>query len=274
MPIANNFNPEIIFVAENTYPALPKPCIESNAHVHHCAQLSIILSGEIHYTVSGETHYLTKGDVILLKPNTTHGTVVPAQIKCSDLHIGLNMPHLFDHFPNNAIMKLTKEPEAFLDCALEIAYERRQHRIGYPLMLKALTMRLLVLLHREITDEIPLECSDNDTCTSTEKKEVVDFMTRYISNHYMNDITLDMFSKDMYLSQAYISKLFKEETGTSPINFLIKTRLSKAKSLLENEQLPIKIVAKQVGYDDVYHFSKLFKKYYGLPPSKFHQKSS
>jgi YesN/AraC family two-component response regulator len=71
----------------------------------------------------------------------------------------------------------------------------------------------------------------------------------------------------MYLSPVYISKIFKEETGESPINYLIKIRLEKAKDILLNGNGgSIKSIANQVGYDDVYHFSKLFKKYYGISP--------
>lgn len=84
----------------------------------------------------------------------------------------------------------------------------------------------------------------------------------------MEDISLDKISKNMYLSPVYISKIFKEETGESPINHLIKIRLSKAEELIKENKMPIKAVAKSVGYNDAYHFSKLFKKYYGIPPSK------
>ena len=71
----------------------------------------------------------------------------------------------------------------------------------------------------------------------------------------------------MYLSPAYISKIFKEETGESPINYLIKVRLSKAEDYLKESNFSIKEIAHAVGYEDAYHFSKLFKKYYGYPPS-------
>lgn len=71
----------------------------------------------------------------------------------------------------------------------------------------------------------------------------------------------------MYLSPVYISKIFKEETGESPINYLIKIRLEKARDiLLTSEGGSIKSIANSVGYEDVYHFSKLFKKYYGISP--------
>ena len=71
----------------------------------------------------------------------------------------------------------------------------------------------------------------------------------------------------MYLSPFYISKIFKSETGDTPINRLIDIRLEKAKQLLE-EGGSIQEVAAEVGYEDAYHFSKLFKKHYGVSPSK------
>ena len=69
----------------------------------------------------------------------------------------------------------------------------------------------------------------------------------------------------MYLSPVYISKIFKEETGESPIRYLIKIRLEKA--ILEKENCgSVRNVSLAVGYEDVYYFSKLFKKYYGIAP--------
>ena len=72
----------------------------------------------------------------------------------------------------------------------------------------------------------------------------------------------------MYVSPFYISKVFKSETGDAPIRHLINIRLEKAKELLENGSGDsIQEVAGKVGYDDAYHFSKLFKKKYGISPS-------
>jgi YesN/AraC family two-component response regulator len=90
-----------------------------------------------------------------------------------------------------------------------------------------------------------------------------------MKENYMRSISLDRISKDIYLSPVYLSKIFKEETGESPINYLIKIRLDKAKELLDEGGLSVKVVAKMVGYDDPYYFSKLFKKYHGCAPSKY-----
>ena len=71
----------------------------------------------------------------------------------------------------------------------------------------------------------------------------------------------------MYLSSFYISKIFKSETGDTPINYLISLRMQKARELLDkNPEQSIQTVAMAVGYEDAYHFSKLFKKYFGLSP--------
>ena len=85
----------------------------------------------------------------------------------------------------------------------------------------------------------------------------------------MKNISLDDMSKNMYISSVYISKVFKEKTGESPINYLINLRLEKAKDLLISTESPVKAIAQSVGYSDAYYFSKLFKKYYGNSPCKF-----
>jgi YesN/AraC family two-component response regulator len=63
--------------------------------------------------------------------------------------------------------------------------------------------------------------------------------------------------------------VFKDQTGESPINYLINLRLEKAKNLLVSTESPIKSIAQAVGYKDAYYFSKLFKKYCGHSPCKF-----
>ena len=95
-------------------------------------------------------------------------------------------------------------------------------------------------------------------------------MIRYFNEHYQEKISLDRIARNMYLSTFYLSKIFKSETGDTPINYLIELRMEKARELLEAAPgLSIQNVAEMVGYDDAYHFSKLFKKHYGEPPTKY-----
>ena len=65
----------------------------------------------------------------------------------------------------------------------------------------------------------------------------------------------------MYLSPFYISRLFKNEVGDTPINYLISLRMKEAEQLLlAQPDASVQDIAKSVGYEDAYHFSKVFKK--------------
>ena len=140
-------------------------------------------------------------------------------------------------------------------------------RCGRYIMLKSYLMQMLILLLRERSE--PVRINTGCSFESTSKKYVVDQIVNYFEDHYSEKISLDQIAENMYLSPFYISRIFKRETGDTPIRHLINIRLEKAKELLENGfDGSIQEVAAEVGYDDVYHFSKLFKKRFGMPPSK------
>ena len=100
------------------------------------------------------------------------------------------------------------------------------------------------------------------------KMESINQLVQYICENYSKPLTLETISEKMSMNPIYVSKLFKNIVGVSPIQYLIQVRLQNAKQLLETERiLSISEVAKRVGYDDVCHFSKSFKKHFGYPPS-------
>jgi len=68
------------------------------------------------------------------------------------------------------------------------------------------------------------------------------------------------------LDRSYFGKLFKREIGQSPQTFLITYRMIKATDMLLQTDLPISEIGQQVGYENQMHFSRAFKKYYGLSP--------
>ena len=127
-------------------------------------------------------------------------------------------------------------------------------------------VQMLVLLLRQIYGEEKQE-NHGFVFESRSKGYVVKRIIAYMNENYASHISLDQIAANMYLSPVYISKIFKEETGESPIRYLIKIRLEKAKEILEKENCgSVRNVSLAVGYEDVYYFSKLFKKYYGIAP--------
>ena len=265
---------EMFYVCEKEYKPITSPIIQSTTHVHDHVELSIILTGEAHYIIEGQPFTLKNGEMVLFHPGTTHSVILPSQNSYRDLHIGMThldksliLPHHFNEHPF-LIINYTEEKKRVNELCKALAFESSHYKENYQLMINALVTELLIIIFRLLHTAPTTQTQHLSNLGYPDKRKIVASITNYINENYMNEISLEMFAKDMYLSQVYISKIFKEETGHSPIHFLIKKRLAKAKQLLETEHLPVKVVSSKVGYEDAYHFSKLFKKYYGYPPSK------
>lgn len=93
----------------------------------------------------------------------------------------------------------------------------------------------------------------------------------YISKHYTERITLDRLSQLFSINKFYLQKLFKQHIGLSPNEYLIHTRLNRAKHLLRTTNHSINQVAMDVGFNNIGHFINLFKKYEGSTPNAYRQ---
>jgi len=262
------FNPEILYV-----------CYHQNSkttcqpHTHDFLELSIVISGQAIYYIEKERYLVEKGNVLLLNPNMRHYKEVEEGSSCGLLHIGFR--NIFiegehpDYFPiSNSQIKLQSYRDEFLSLAQKIIAEEKQKLAGYEIILRSLFNQLLIVLMRDLTSKTYVDHGMQLSFESVvEKKQIVNTIINYMAENYMNEISLEKLSENMYLSSVYISKIFKEETGDSPINYLIKLRLSHAYKLLASKQYSVKSVSSKIGYKDAYYFSKQFKKHYGYPPS-------
>lgn len=92
---------------------------------------------------------------------------------------------------------------------------------------------------------------------------------KYIQNHYQEQITLEEVSEVVGLSSSYFSALFKKECGEGFAKYLINIRVDAAKVLLRESNASISAVCKEVGYNDLKHFTATFEKITGLKPSAY-----
>ncbi|MFD2668386.1 helix-turn-helix domain-containing protein [Listeria grayi] len=76
------------------------------------------------------------------------------------------------------------------------------------------------------------------------------------------------------ISQSYLSSIFKKYTQTSPIEYFIQLKIDQACKFMKLTDMKIYEIAKKVGYEDPYYFSRLFKKYMGLSPKVYRKQVS
>lgn len=93
----------------------------------------------------------------------------------------------------------------------------------------------------------------------------------YIAVNYMRDIKIEEIARAVGLNRRYMTKIFRNKTGMTVKEFLVKTRMEKAAKYI-NAGKSVSETAVLSGYADVFNFSKNFKKYYGVSP-KFYNKA-
>lgn len=116
--------------------------------------------------------------------------------------------------------------------------------------------------------------SENDVYVSKSIKSKIAEAKKYIDNHYA-DQALSVFAlaKSVDMSEVYFRKLFKNETGVSPSRYIVSVRLKKAKTLMRDYPFfSIDECALQTGFSSLQYFSRVFKKEYGIVPSKWRNK--
>lgn len=267
-----DFNPTLLFSGKYYMKSSNEP------HAHDSAEIACVLSGEQKFAIEDQVFDVSAGDIIILNPGVVHQTIVTNVEEPALVFFAGFTDFCFKNMPPNSIML----PEGMhmlhtrgqvrqdvIGLCLNMVAERFTHQIGQYFMQKSYLIQLLMLIMRQVL--APLEHNQTSCHFETyHKSYVVNEIRTYLNEHYTEKISLDLIAKNMYLSSAYISKIFKEETGEAPINYLIKLRLEKAREQLENHtESSVKAISTSVGYDDVYYFSKLFKKYYGKSPLNY-----
>lgn len=117
-----------------------------------------------------------------------------------------------------------------------------------------ITQCTLNTMHGSTTGEIPQTIQDVRT---------------YLEEHYTERLSLDHLGQQFNLNPFYLQKQFKRYIGQSPNEYLIYTRMTKAKALLRQTDKSISQIAGMVGVDNLGHFTRQFKKLEGITPHEY-----
>lgn len=249
---------------------------------HDHLEVAFILSGEGRYRFEDGIIPVQEGDLLVINPGVKHQALfcpeaeLPATeffVAALDVHIAGQPENSLPVPGGGHVLHTAGElrQKLFRICA-SMEAENAECRQGRYFMMKAYLMQMILLVVREQC--APVQRPKGRSFESGSRKYIVEQILNYIEDHYSEKISLDQIAENMYLSPFYISKIFKSETGDAPIRHLINIRLEKAREMLENGwDGSIQEAAAAVGYDDAYHFSKLFKKKYGISPSQARRKT-
>jgi AraC family transcriptional regulator len=133
------------------------------------------------------------------------------------------------------------------------------------LFVDSLTIALSIHLIRHYSDwQQPLRENIGGLSQRSLQKAIA-----YINEHLAEELSIAAIAGELEISQYYFSRLFKQSTGVSPYQYVMRLRIERATYLLRTTSLPISAIATQVGFSNQNQLTIQFRKFVGTTPSAY-----
>lgn len=126
----------------------------------------------------------------------------------------------------------------------------------------------------KITEECIQEFEQKCMQTENGVRSDIDQVKQYIAYHVDEDLSIDKLAAKVYLSQGYLSYIFKKETGMNLSRYIKQCRMEKAKEMLKGTNMKIVQICEKVGFSNVSYFCQSFREYCGVSPERYRKGES
>lgn len=246
--------------------------MDGHSTLMHChedlAEILLILQGHGRYTVDLRCQEVSAGDVILCNGGALHDefpqTNEPYQTLCVGVG-NLSLPGL----PACCLLEpmadpLFHKPEQYEDlkqlfCQMDRYAAERE--TGYQALCQYLMLAALELVKRMVQGR-------RGGCQPVETS-VFAQVARYLNQHYAEDIPIEQLVRRFYISPYHLSHMFKQKTGYSVKQYVLRRRIGEAQIRLVNTKDTVQTISEAVGFEDTSYFSRIFSKYTGFTPTEY-----
>ena len=235
-------------------------------HSHDFCEILYVAGGAGEAILEGKKFRLAPGDLVVVNPGTLHEERSDAKAPLRLIFLAIRdfaVPGLPAGCLSQEKYRVLSwgEYRYKMDIYFRELLQETSSQIEFYLEIsQGLVSALLVLVMRLIRINPEDEAALSQECQKIKE---------YLDQNFTSPITLDSLSETVYISKHYLSHLFKEQTGVSPIKYLTSKRMEKACELLSETELPVSEVSKAVGYENPLYFSQVFKRIYGISPVKY-----
>ncbi len=251
-------------------------------HWHREMEINLILSGRGKYLINGAVYDFAKGDVFLINNDEIH-----LAFDDEDLVVQVTMfdpmilwsggAYLMDYeylrpFYETGIRysnKLDSKNPHIKDvvCILkEMRQEYEKKTEGWQLMIKSMILKMMTMIIRYFRKEND-RVKTNKIYPGDIKR--LQYSFDFIEQNLTKKINLSELASVSEMSMSYFSYLFKLYSGTSPMDYILRKRISYSMELLDNSEEKIIDISAKCGFSSLSNFNRCFKKYTGTTPSQF-----
>jgi AraC-like DNA-binding protein len=251
-------------------------------HRHEFNELVVVHAGKGTHFVEDETYPVETGDVFVIDVRSLHGYRDVSGLALTNVIYDPDRPvldaslaariagyhalftfepryrsrHAFAgklHLAGHQLLAVRKLLSA-------MTQEEREKRPGYELMLTGLFVQLVCTLSRHYS-----RMSSPATGALLRLGQALS----YVEEHYDEAITLPHLARLSKMSVSSFQRAFRTTTGSSPIDYVLRLRIDRARQILRTGELSVSEVAYAVGFHDSNYFARQFKKQVGQSPRQF-----
>lgn len=242
-------------------------------HYHEQNELYFLLSGDCNYFIGNKIYNVVPGQLVIIPAFKIHKTTYRTKKRNRTL---LSVKRDFLDFEPSvditkpSIYEFSEDGEGKVVYILEkLRHELENKDALSEKMCRCLLYELFALIVRD-GRETTAKQKASDTGSDS---RMIEKITAYITENYMDSITLAGIAKKAGLSEGHLSRLFKNVTGLGFKEYLITVRILNAKKLLKETKLSVSRIAFDCGFNDSNYFSKLFRQYSACTPLQYRKRT-
>ena len=240
------------------------PTIRSGYMLHY------VHSGKGIFYCQGQTYQLKAGDFFFIEPNSLIKYQADKQHPWIYYWIGFRGVLVEEYLKRTTINKYN--PIFSIDNGGRIIKDKMSEILEISFIEEdndlLLNARLFEILYY-LSLNYPLEKIHQD---KNKQNTLLTKAIQLMRNNINLNLQIQEIAQILSIDRTYLHRIFKENIGTSPKQYLINLKMTRAKELLINTDSPLNVISLSVGIDDVANFSKLFKKNENMSPKQYRQK--
>lgn len=254
-------------------------------HWHMEVEAIVVVNGSMKLNLNGVTYILKKGEGAFINTNVLHSMEIEGDNGCilnsfvfHPSLISASEESVFWHRYIRPLLECHKLPVVTfyseiqwhcesLKCIEEAYYAYSKEEFGYELIVREKLSHMWYLIIKNMESSL-LQQNQHEDQNIIRVKVMLDF----IHNHYSQQLSLNEIASLVNISERECLRCFQRNIGITPIQYLLKYRISLAASLLENTNIPITEICTKVGFDNPSYFSKIFKRFMHITPSEYRKK--
>jgi AraC-like DNA-binding protein len=247
--------------------------IETTPHVHHEAEMAMVLKGRVKVTIDDISYLVSEGGMFFINPMSVHSYEAEAPYAVltflgykynffDDLFPAFHGEHISFFVPDQTVKTplIQKMRTLMLSIYKNFIFDNEVHNIA------GHSAALLIALILRNNFSVKSKRLDTEESIRNHRNSEIE---KFVTENFDKDINIHSLAEYIHLSSSYVSHYFKDTYKITFHQYLTTFRVLNAKYLLRATDLPITEIAFQCGFDSSTDFSRVFKKNEKLTPSEY-----